>query len=382
LCARGKRLPSQFLRAAMVCEQGVFRSARSQVPAALFLLVVVLLADPGLGDRSSEEKRNKKLAAEKASLLSGKVLVEPDQATEDFLNTMTAITTRQRQLKKDQSHIQDKLVAERTQQKEFEEGLRNLQADLQSIRAREEICANRIVKAKAKLVSVSGTYEVLVARADQAITCLRGLCKEAEQTFVYQIPMANGGKENFEKLKQETNINAVNQDLTLPPEATEGTTKAVENVQTADIEDGKPSTTESPKENVAMMDGSESTTNWANGVGDNLLNKELTKAIDANSGQTQKNFCEEGALDGKWFHGNDSTNFNGKPETVTGTNVIFADGHAEKYSCIFDPSKGTEISFNMTVGGNLMTYEGKVSNNGKLIAWNDQDYWHKEDNAD
>jgi len=401
----------------MGCEQGLFRSA-CPFPASLLLVVIVLLINPGLGDRSEEEKRSKKLGVEKASIASGKVsmqqgeddtntstvkMEEPDKAAEDFLNTMAYLTAKQGQLKTDQRDIRAKLDTEKRQKDEVEKKLRNVREDLETTRERKEVCANRIGKARKKLQGVSETYEVLIARADQAITCLRGFCKEAEKTFVYQIPMTAGGKENFEKLKQETDINAVNQDLTLPPpDVPGGTTKAdgsikdgtgffkdinlattqegpTENVATTDgkeskttegktFDDIKLSTTDkSPAENVATTGGTEGTTK---GVDDNFFNKEAI------------NLCEEGALDGNWSHGSATENYKGRSEMITGTNVVFADGHKEKYSCIFDASKGTKLTLNMTAEGNRSKFEGIVSNNGKLIEWNDFDYWHKENTAE
>jgi len=402
---------------------------------------------------------------------------------------------------------------------------------------------------------MSGTYEVLIARAEQAITCLRGECKEAEQTFVSQIPMTNGGKEILEKLEKETDINAVNQDLTIPPrDAAGGTTQAsaqtqnylkdhtgffndikisttgntpAQNVATktqnggitndggnffnkealkdhleGNTEDRKFSTTgKSPAENVATTNDKQSKTQ--NG-GDNFFNhdalqkhmqddnskdtklstteksptkdfvnsgdhffdleaidkhrnaptgtvsrsegsngttpgapylahnpdsffapgaheklqevvggvthitttnmaiptqgdithipiwdhskdmfkSEASESLKKTSGQTKNNFCEAGALDGKWSHGSKTENKGGNPEVLEGTKVVFADGHNEDYNCIFDPSKGTEITFTMTVGGNPTKFEGKVSDDGQLIEWNDDDYWHKEKTAE
>lgn len=65
-----------------------------------------------------------------------------------------------------------------------------------------------------------------------------------------------------------------------------------------------------------------------------------------------------------------------KPEKLKENKVEFADGHTEVYECTFDPNTGTKITFTMS-SASKTPFEGFVSNDGKVIKWNDGDYWHK-----
>merc|ERR1712008_312815 len=84
------------------------------------------------------------------------------------------------------------------------------------------------------LADMSTKYEELILWANQAITCLKGSCVEAEKTFLTKKNTMTPGKLNdaVETLmkEQNLNINAVEEGLTMPPQdGTGGTTKAGEN---------------------------------------------------------------------------------------------------------------------------------------------------------
>jgi len=364
----------------------------------------------------------------------------------------------------------------------------------------KQTCERRIEMAREKMVNMSATYEFLIARAEQAITCLTGDCNEADLTFAYKIPKSfekrmKAANQDFKLSATKANPNTQSQKGSLKDETgffkdiklsttgmspterqsiTDGkdtiTNKFFDQEALKDhfqkgaentFEDGKLSTTEkSPTEKDVITDaetttlggkffneeairkaqmgqvqfeGSNGTTTpqaatvaqnkgsffkpdvvnelkkvsqggaattkeamqtqttakyinlgasdgmFFNKDAKNKIQQDLKNARAAASGQT-KNFCEEGTLDGNWFHGTKTESGGGKPEQIKGNTLVFADGHAEQYECSFDLNKGTEITFTMMVGQRKdpFKFEGKLLNDGNLIEWNDNDFWHKK----